>query len=318
MQKNNFTFLWGCCRDYIDYMCTDIKVYRNVKCRNKYSQQCIWDEKKKEFEKLLRNKTIGRRIFEAWLKNELNIRKNCKNYLIFTEDYLKCINWDDLRLMRDRFDIFAVLYIDDPIEKRMNQYTNQLEKYRDKFDLLISTDNLDATKYDISFFPLIYSQPKLVDSPDVYYDLSFVGYDKGREKLLREINGKAKSSKLKTFIKCYKERKFTSNKLMDYGEIIDVVKKSNCILEVVQKGQSAITLRTLEAVYYRKKLLTNNTNIKKYSFYDPRYIQIFTNIDEIDFDFVKEKININYKYHNECSPINLVRYIERMSKKIAI
>ena len=105
---------------------------------------------------------------------------------------------------------------------------------------------------------------------------------------------------------------------MDYGEIIDVVKKSNCILEVVQKGQSAITLRTLEAVYYRKKLLTNNTNIKKYSFYDPRYIQIFTNIDEIDFDFVKEKININYKYHNECSPINLVRYIERMSKKIAI
>jgi hypothetical protein len=91
--------------------------------------------------------------------------------------------------------------------------------------------------------------------------------------------------------------------------------KTNCILEVVQNNQAAVTLRTLEAIYYGKKLLTNNKNIKKYSFYNPKYIQVFSDVNEIDFDFVKKKIDVRYEYHNECSPINLLKYIVRMSRE---
>ena len=68
---------------------------------------------------------------------------------------------------------------------------------------------------------------------------------------------------------------------MDYKEVIDIVKQSNCILEVVQEGQNGITLRTMEAVCYGKKLLTNNKNIVKYPFYDSKYISVFEDIDDI-------------------------------------
>ena len=45
------------------------------------------------------------------------------------------------------------------------------------------------------------------------------------------------------------------------------MKKSGILLEIIQEGQSAITMRTLEAVFFSKKLITNNPDIVKYDFY---------------------------------------------------
>lgn len=312
MRKNNYTFLWGNGLDYIDHMCMDTKRYKNIQCRNILQQS--WEEKKRKYERLYGDAVIGRYAFETWLKRELHIKKNCNNFLIVSEDYLWRIDWEAMHLLEEKFKIVTVLYIADIIEKRMNLHGNALEEYRKKFDFIITTDSHDAKKYNILFFPLIYSKPRPAEKTDICYDLSFVGNDKGRGKLLSDINKKVKSSGLKTFVKCRGEER-TSNKWMKYSEVTDIVKKSNCILEIVQEGQTAITLRTLEAIYYGKKLLTNNADIKKYSFYDPEYIQIFTNVDEIDCAFIRKRDAACYKYYNECSPINLLRYIVKTANR---
>ena len=55
------------------------------------------------------------------------------------------------------------------------------------------------------------------------------------------------------------------NKLMLNSEII---------LELLQFKQSGITQRTLDAVYLNKKLITNNSYVKKYDFYHENNILV--------------------------------------------
>ena len=311
--KKNFTFLWGCGKDYIDYMCLDVKNRKNVTCKNKYLKY-TWNEQESRCKSFLKIRFLGEVFFELWLLKELNIKSYKKNYIVFSEDYLKFVDFEKLKSIKKFADIFTVLYINDPIEKRMNIKKNQLDIYREKLDLVITTDSRDAKKYNLSFFPLIYSKVPRIEQTTICYDLSFIGRGKGREEILNKIEKIAKDNGLDIYMK-YKEKKITGNDWMEYSEILNVVRKSNCILEVVQTKQTGITLRTLEAICYGKKLLTNNTSIKKYPFYDSRYIQIFRNVDEISLDFISERREIKYNYENQYSPINLLKYIVKQNQR---
>ena len=96
-----------------------------------------------------------------------------------------------------------------------------------------------------------------------------------------------------------------------YTEIIKQDMQSNCILEIIQPGQSSYTLRFQEAICLGKKLLTNNKEVKNEKYYDPKYIQVFERPEEINWDFVKERIQVDYNYHGEYSPIVFLEKIKR-------
>lgn len=91
-----------------------------------------------------------------------------------------------------------------------------------------------------------------------------------------------------------------------YEEILEKVESSNCIIEICQKGQSGATLRYFEAVTMNKKLLTNNKNIVNFPFYNPKWMKIFSSVDDIDAEWVKAKEHINYNYHGEFSPVHFI------------
>jgi hypothetical protein len=59
-----------------------------------------------------------------------------------------------------------------------------------------------------------------------------------------------------------------------YGEVVSYISKSSALLELNVEGQSGLTLRALEALFYHKKLITNNKNIYNYSFYHPSNIYV--------------------------------------------
>lgn len=58
-----------------------------------------------------------------------------------------------------------------------------------------------------------------------------------------------------------------------------------------------------------KKLLTNNPLVKTSQFYNPKYIQYFDDPKDIDWNFVKERIPIDYHYHNEYSGTNFIKEV---------
>lgn len=86
----------------------------------------------------------------------------------------------------------------------------------------------------------------------------------------------------------------------------------NCILEVLQQDQAGSSLRYFEAVCYNKKLLTTNKDIVNYPFYDSRYMKVFTDLSDIDMQWVKKTENINYGYIDEFSPQHLLEEVKKM------
>ena len=80
-------------------------------------------------------------------------------------------------------------------------------------------------------------------------------------------------------------------------ENIRNISQSKALVDILQTGQYGITLRTYEALVNKKKLVTNNTQIKKYPFYAKENIFILGE-DEISTlkTFIKMPFNDFYDF----------------------
>ena len=72
---------------------------------------------------------------------------------------------------------------------------------------------------------------------------------------------------------------------------------------------TGLSLRPYEAVCYNRKLLTNNKSILDFPYYDSRYMQYFETVEEIDWDWVKEDIPVDYGYDCKFSPMRLLEHM---------
>lgn len=93
--------------------------------------------------------------------------------------------------------------------------------------------------------------------------------------------------------------KFFKNS-MDYKENLRHIGESKAILEIIRPGQSGQTLRSLEALFHKKKLITNDQNILNKDFYRPENVFVLgkdkiedlksfldTPYEEVDEEIVK-------------------------------
>jgi hypothetical protein len=68
--------------------------------------------------------------------------------------------------------------------------------------------------------------------------------------------------------------------------IFTIFSESNCIIDIQHPNQSGLTMRTLEAVGARKKIITTNPNVMRYDIYDPANIQVVDRLNpEVDARF---------------------------------
>jgi hypothetical protein len=58
------------------------------------------------------------------------------------------------------------------------------------------------------------------------------------------------------------------------SELLDTLKKCKVVIDVQHPGQTGLTMRTLEMVGARKKLITTNPRVRDYDFYDPDNILV--------------------------------------------
>lgn len=118
------------------------------------------------------------------------------------------------------------------------------------------------------------------NSGNPIYDVLFVGRDKGRLNILLKFKEEFETLGLKTKFhitptKWYEKlRNNIYRSDIGYDEIINLVTKSRAILDVVQDQGDGLTLRVMESLFFKKKLITNNTSLKNYDFYDSNNIFI--------------------------------------------
>lgn len=203
---------------------------------------------------------------------------------------LRKISKGDTVIIFDIADIKLIKYIKKSIHKECKLHTffwNPISKLftneKDAINILkklgchISTfDKTDAINYQITYKDQFIRKVDVPNSSKIKYDYYFLGVPKGRIQTLNSIANKL--SKIGKNGKIIVAR--SKEEQISYMENIKNVHESHCIIELLQDGQSGITLRALEALIYHKKLITNSKDIINYDFYNPRNIFIWDNQEE--------------------------------------
>ena len=176
----------------------------------------------------------------------------------------------------------------------MVEYNNQnIAKDDSYIDEIWTYNRFDAKDYGLKYNPQFYSKKIKSVNTNIQNDIIFMGRDKGRKEELINLKDSFNGLNLQTeFIIIEKEKD-----LITYDSYIEKVLKSKCILDYGNFEYCGLSLRPLEALFLKKKLITNNKDIINYDFYNNNNIFVLglDNIAKLN-DFINsEYIEIDQK-----------------------
>ena len=159
-------------------------------------------------------------------------------------------------------------------------YRNKIQKwnmkcinYAKKNDITVYTYDLDdSKKFELNYNPQVWNK-KLIDNlhytPQIYNDVFFIGTAKDRYNLVIDYKNFFEENNLKTnfIIVSKKGEPLTINHYVEYNDVLNYMISSKAILDVVNDENYGLTIRPLEALFLKKKLITNYGDIKKELFY---------------------------------------------------
>ncbi len=171
------------------------------------------------------------------------------------------------------------------------------DKFNRNLCELWTFDKNDSVKYGLKYNHQFYIKNDNYNELPIEYDVFFVGQDKGRLEKLLEIEKEVSSYRFKS--------KFCivgyNSERLEYSQILNYIAKSKVILDIQCDWQEGITLRPLEAVFYEKKLITNNKKIKEMDFYNAENIFVLEDENKYTLqDFIlSEKMEYSQQTRNE-------------------
>lgn len=250
-------------------------------------------------------------------------RKYKKNELLcfvvygyyITPDYLKYVrrhfpNSKIVKIHRDAYSIWR---------KRNPLFSNK--DMEDLFDLQLSYDIGDSKKYGMIHFDEIESKRDIELSENYpIYDVFFAGAAKDRLPLLISFYDYLEERGVNCFFFITNSRKaeqverkgiLYAEKGMTYREMLYYTVNSEVVLEINQCMVDGFTSRFLESVIYNKKLITNNLAVQKNSYYNSQFIKCVNKPEDIDVDFIKKDIKVDFGYKDEFSPVHLIDLIDK-------
>lgn len=214
----------------------------------------------------------------------------------YHSEWKKCLSDYDKIILFDVFDDSDIVeYIHDkaPDTRLIIYYYNKikrdelLRKIKKTGCEIWSFDRSDCKKYNLLYNPQFYFceldfTGDVLRKIDDRSDLFFVGKDKKRFMQLKKLDAQLQNQGIRTkfIVVGDRQEKYTSEQKkylsepISYAECIQYVKHTKCILDIVQQGQKGMTLRIVEAMFFNKKLVTNNDDVLHMDFYDSRNIYV--------------------------------------------
>ena len=267
------------------------------------------------------NRKINLPFKQIWDKFYITeIAKNSKDhyFIIMTNISVKKFRLEYLKELQNRENIDLVLVaVDSFIDKQLSPL-NEMKLIRFKY--IFSFDENDCKKYNLIYTNSLYSKIENLSYSNYKSDIFFIGRAKDRYNMLKEfaIYANLRGYKCNFFILGVKRKMQEKipgityiNRVIKYDKVLPMIQSSKCLLDITQKGQNGLTMRVYESIFYNKKLITNNSNVKTNNYYNENYMKIFTTEEElknIDLSFINDE-NSNYFYKGDFSPIKLINYI---------
>ena len=164
----------------------------------------------------------------------------------------------------------------------------------DLFDEKWSFDKNDCEKFGIKLLPLFYNNEyALIEKCEHYqYETMFVGTTHSdRFHFVKMIESQIKGDSFNWFYfpiqllylkMWFQDNYFLKNsnrsdfkfKPLSKTCLIDAVEKARIIIDAQHPKQTGLTMRTIETLGARRKLITTNEQVKEYDFYNPKNILV--------------------------------------------
>lgn len=196
-----------------------------------------------------------------------------------------------------------------------------LDKLKTHFDQIYAFDKEDAANYGFDFSPLIYTRDPEYKEKEKEYDVFYVGNAKDRLDSLHEIYEKCRMTGLRCcfFINgvAADKKKYADihyNEPLGYGEVLDYIAKSKCMVDAIQGGSTAMTIKVCESVIYDKKLITTNRNVVDEPYYSAERFYVYPSADDIKEFVNKEVERFSEKDREYYSPTLLFEKIKKKTK----
>lgn len=217
------------------------------------------------------------------LKNYYKVQPIIKKYRRKKYDYILIIRPDiffDSQLLEfKKMTPNLIAYYHDSI--------NNIPRKRDiikYFDKVYSYEKKDVTENNLNFITnFIYLNKRIPKVSDFDQETFTIMSNDYRIKTLKALadylNNKGISSKF--LIHTHKKQN-EDDKLLTYiysrknnTQVLEYLRKSRIIIDIHKFGiQEGLTFRVFESLYLNKKLITTNSDIKNYDFYNPSNIRI--------------------------------------------
>ncbi|HBC99506.1 MAG TPA: hypothetical protein DC053_09305 [Lachnoclostridium sp.] len=208
-----------------------------------------------------------------------------------------------------------------------------IEKLQKHFDRCYSFDKNDVAKNPkLNFLPLFYSRryEKIGETrvEKYKYDMMFVGTAHPKKyKYVKEMSEKLKPSFSKQFIYfffpsrlVYVYRKIKNIELkgakysefhfvpVNGKEMDELLSETKCVLDSAQDGQYGLTMRVLETLGAKRKIITTNQDIVYYDFYRKENVYVYSGEFDLNSSFfTKPFVEIDQSIYKKYSLRNWLK-----------
>lgn len=193
----------------------------------------------------------------------------------------------------------------DPNKKLILYYLNNIcdsnKELINLFDSVYTFDKNDSKLYKIKYMHTPYTDKIKIESAKFKYDTLFLGRVKDRADEILNLKNNLDELGLKNkFLVLGADMKSLKiNSFLPYFEYIHLISESKCIVELNQKNQHGCSLRFMEALFFQKKLITNNVHITDDPYYDKKNMYIINHDDRNLEEFINKPYSSNDKNLDE-------------------
>lgn len=264
------------------------KEYDKCELMSIYKYRAYWHRFLRKI--ILKGNFPGKGILFSHWKSKL---KYANKVIIFdTGNIVEIVQWIKQKYPEKRVIVWYWNSVDSTIHP--NKFVNDDIEFW-------SFDIKDCQKYGFSFNTQFYISGNLkraITDNKNYTDAFFVGSDKNREMILKGLADIFDKEKIEYYFHIVKYGKslsteFNYKKPLKYPDVLGYIKNCKVIIDLVADWQNGLTLRPLEALFHKKKLITNMKNIIDYDIYNPNNIFILGVDDNKKlFDFVHTEYDV--------------------------
>ena len=181
----------------------------------------------------------------------------------------------------------------------------------DLFDKVYSYNIVDCEKNKWSYVPMFVQGSFKGHKDTDLYDIAFIGTAHSDRIEIAETLVQKYSKRYRLFIYLYSQEKtgrsYFHNKPITYEEYLDILSKSNAVLDISAENQDGPTTRVFDALMTNTKVITTNKSIERYPVFSRNVF--ITDRDTLDIDsefFDSEYYESTYK---ALTPYNWLRQI---------